>query len=187
MPGQKLLLLNPNSSTDLAPIFKQWSSDKWRGLIGRLQTSYPGALMVMTGAPSEVKYVEDIISLLPSEKRAQVRNSAGMFSLPELMALFSFGDIFITIDSGPMHLAALTDIPIVGLIFAGMPVLDGPLSKNARVVSPQLYSLPTWTVYTGKESLLLPPSGVIAESVSVDEVFASAQSLLQAHLLKNLI
>ena len=178
--GQRLILLNPNAAKDLAPTLKRWQSDKWAALAVRLEQQYPGALTVFTGAPAEAQFVEEIISLIPADTRAQVRNSAGRFSLPELAGLFTLGDIFITIDSGPMHLAALTDIPILGLFFAETPALYGPLSKNARVVSPPLYSIPSFTVYMGKDPIV-PPQSTIAELVTVGEVFSAALLLLGAN------
>lgn len=176
-PGRTLILINPNAGKELAPELKRWPGEKWSALITRLLGEYPQALIVCTGTRAEAPFVESIISSVPLSLRQQVRNSAGVFTLSQLLALFSLANLFVTIDSGPMHLASLTKLPILGLFFAETPTLYGPLSTHAQVIFPKLYSLPSFTVYTGKDPLL-PLSNTIAESVSVDEVFTLVQSLL---------
>ena len=84
--------------------------------------------------------------------------------------------VFITTDSGPMHLAGLVDTPIVGLFFAETPILYGPLATNAIAVCPESYAIPSFTVYTGKESIV--KGNVLAQSVTVQQVYDSVEQCL---------
>lgn len=178
--GSRLILLNPNAGKELAPELKRWRDERWETLTGELLKRYPDTLIVYTGVASEATYVENIIAQMQKEVRVHVRNAAGQFSLRELHALLSLAQLFITIDSGPMHLATLTPTPLIALFFAETPVLYGPLSTHARVIYPALYGLPSFTVYTGKDPIVLKKS-TIAESVSVEEVMSAAIQLMDSN------
>jgi heptosyltransferase-2 len=53
-------------------------------------------------------------------------NLAGLTSIRELMALISVCTAFLTNDSGPMHLAAAMNIPLVALFGSTDEIVTGP-------------------------------------------------------------
>jgi len=175
--GRPLLVVNPNAGKDLAPVLKRWPNGRWVELAQGLLTRYPDALIIGTGSTGEAPLIESIITKLPAPLQQSVRNGAGRFSLAELLALFSIAKVFITIDSGPMHLAALTGVPIVGLFFAESPVLYAPLSKKSRIIQPPAYSIPSFTVYMGKDPIV-PSHNKVAELVKAAEVLDALASLV---------
>ncbi len=176
--GQMLLLFNPNAGKDLTPELKHWANERWATLTEAVLNKYPDAQIIYTGASSESFFVESIISLMPRRVRASVRNGSGLFSLGELLALFSFAKVFVTIDSGPMHLAALSKVPVIGLFFAETPVLYAPLSQRAQVLYPPVYNLQSFAVYMGKHPVA-PVGNALANLVSVEDVFAAIEKTLQ--------
>lgn len=75
------------------------------------------------GAP----LVNAICQKLPSER---VINLAGKTSIRELMALIQCCSLFLTNDSGPMHLAAALSIPLVALFGSTDDTQTGPYGEG---------------------------------------------------------
>ena len=107
---------------------------------------------------------------------------AGELSLRELLGAFEACDLFITNDSGPMHLACLVDAPVIGLFFADSPRIFAPLGSRVASVAPTLYSLPLFTVYNGKDVVAGRPvdtiENAIARAVPVEQVLKEVRLLL---------
>ncbi len=177
--GELLLVVNANTSADLAPEVRKWPADRYAGLARRLLDDHPGATVAFIGAPDEQTYVEGIVATVGHPGAVSL---AGALSIRQLLALFDDADLFISNDSGPMHLACLVDTPIVGLFFADSPVLYGPLASRTAAVSPALYSIPLFTVYNGKDVVAGRPVDMIdntaAREVSVDQVLEECRTLL---------
>lgn len=64
---------------------------------------------------------------------SRVCNLAGLTSLRELMALISLLDLFITNDSGPMHIAAALNIPLIALFGSTSDVVTGPYKTGVVI------------------------------------------------------
>jgi heptosyltransferase-2 len=65
---------------------------------------------------------------------SSVFNLAGKTSLRELMAALKLCRVLVTNDSGPMHLAAALNVPVIAIFGSTSPELTGPLSANAKIV-----------------------------------------------------
>src|SRR5206468_9639432 len=115
------------------------------------------------GAPNERTYVESVAAHCKTPRRHVI---AGDISLRELLVLFAETKLFVSNDSGPMHLACLVDAPIVGLFFADSPVLFAPLGSRVRSVAPALYSIPLFSVYNGKDVAVGKPMSEIGNTAA---------------------
>lgn len=179
--GRRLVVINANTSAELAPEVRKWPEERYAELSRSILREYPDAFVVFVGHRTEREYVERVVKLANSE---HVRSVAGEFNLRQLLALFSLADLFVSNDSGPMHLACLVDVPVVGLFFADTPTLFAPLAQKARSVAPDLYSLPLFTVYNGKDVVSGKPmeslENVAARAISVERVMSDVRSLLPA-------
>jgi heptosyltransferase-2 len=58
----------------------------------------------------------------------------GKTSLGEAMALIEKCSLFITNDSGLMHVAAALNVPLIAIFGSTNSTTTGPLSSNSRVV-----------------------------------------------------
>jgi ADP-heptose:LPS heptosyltransferase len=121
-----LIGVNVNAS-DLA-LGRRWPADRFARLIEALVAD--GCFVCLTGAPSERAYVEQCRQLLSPEARGRAANLAGELSLFEFLALLGLMRLFVSNDSGPMILSALTDTPSVTLWGPGDPAMFGGRSPR---------------------------------------------------------
>jgi ADP-heptose:LPS heptosyltransferase len=178
-PGDPLFVINPNTSPDLAPEARKWPKERYAQLADELVASTPGARACFIGAPNEREYVRSVADHCRTPRRHVL---AGELSLRELLVLFAEAKLFVSNDSGPMHLACLVDAPTVGLFFADSPTLFAPLGSRVRAIAPELYSIPLFTVYNGKDVAVGKPSREIGNAaactVSVETVMRACNELL---------
>jgi ADP-heptose:LPS heptosyltransferase len=184
--GRSIIVLNPNTSPDLAPEVRKWPEERYAELATAILREDPNACIAVIGAKSEREYVGRIVSRIGS---ARATSLAGDLSLRRLLALFAIADLVVTNDSGPMHLACLVDAPVLGLFFADTPTLFAPLSPGARVVAPRLYSMPIFSVYNGKDVIAGKPvdsvENRVARSVPVEQVHREVRAMLKERSASN--
>lgn len=80
--------------------------------------------------------VEDaeICKLVSDLLQGKHLNLAGSVNLRQFMAILSFLNVFITNDSGPMHISCALGVPTVAIFGSTDPALTGPLGERARVI-----------------------------------------------------
>lgn len=123
---QWIVGLNPGAAFGTA---KRWLPERYAEL-GRRFAKEHKALILIFGSSSE--------SLLGSQLATQIGpacvNLSGQTSLRQAMALISLCSLFITNDSGLMHVAAALDIPQAAIIGPTDPIATGPVNNNSRLV-----------------------------------------------------
>ena len=105
----KLLGINPGASYGSA---KRWYPKKFAEVATFLSAEYD---IIILGGPSEEGIAKDIENYLIRNKVHNYKNFAAQFSMKQLTAQISNLDLFITGDSGPMHVAAAYQIPTVSI------------------------------------------------------------------------
>jgi heptosyltransferase-2 len=182
-PTDALFVINPNTSPDLAPEARKWPADRYAQVADQLVATTPNSRALFIGAPNERDYVTSVAAHCKSQRAHVV---AGDITLRELLVLFAEAKLVVSNDSGPMHLACLVDAPIIGLFFADSPTLFAPLGSRVRSIAPDLYSIPLFTVYNGKDVAVGRPSleigNAAACTVPVETVMRAARELLAARL-----
>jgi len=108
--SQKSLLgINPGASYGSA---KRWYPEEFAKVASKLSKQYD---IVIFGGPGEVNIALDIEKSLIQSGVNNYRNIAGKTTIPELIKNISNVDLFITGDSGPMHVAAAFQVPTVAI------------------------------------------------------------------------
>ncbi|QWD87586.1 glycosyltransferase family 9 protein [Polynucleobacter paludilacus] len=127
---QRLILINPNAS-DLLPQ-RRWAQARFSELIQRIAQHYPHDLILITGSPAEIAYVETVRSVA---NVAHALNFAGQVSFSELPALYTLSDVMVTNDSGPGHFSAVTPLRTIVLFGPETPALYGSLGNSISITA----------------------------------------------------
>ncbi len=176
--SSRTTLCTINSNASEMAYERRWPLENFRGLCRRLFEGDPSRIIVLTGTREERPYVEGLLEGLPSRITGQIRNLAGHLSFGTLAALLKRSNLFISNDSGPLHLALNLGTPTVGLFgptHPGLAAFSEPSHKTVFLHTP-LYCSPC--VYLAPA----PPCGgdnLCMQSISVDAVLRAAESLLE--------
>ena len=104
-----LLGINPGASYGSA---KRWYPQKFAQVAAKLSSEYD---IVIFGGPEEIGIAKDIEKSLIEKGVTNYQNLVGKTTIVELINQISSLDLFITGDSGPMHLAATFQVPTVAI------------------------------------------------------------------------
>jgi heptosyltransferase-1 len=99
---------------------KFWPIEYWAALTDKLQKQ--GLPVVFGGSPQDTEYITAIARLMKTDPII----AAGRLTLPQSAALIQHASLYIGLDSGPMHIAALARTPVVALFGPTHPNKVGP-------------------------------------------------------------
>ena len=173
-PGKKfvkIILINANTS-DIIPL-RKWPLESFVEL-GKQLLENSKITVVLTGGPDEQDACAELAKKINSER---VINFAGKTSFKELITLYSISDVLITNDSGPVHFASTTEIPIVALFGPETPKIFGPMSPKAKVISLELACSPCISVFNQKKSSC--SDNQCMKQISVQMVVKEIQNILR--------
>jgi heptosyltransferase-1 len=108
---------------------KLWLNDRFAQLADRLVNQYH-VDVVFTGGPADRRTVDTILSMMT----APAADLTGRTSLNMLAALYRQAALLVTTDTGPMHLAAAMDTPVVALFGPTAPWRTGPFGPGHQVI-----------------------------------------------------
>jgi len=122
MPGARPLFgLNPGAEYGPA---KRWPAERFIAAAREVQERTE-CVWLLTGGAGDVPAAQLIEQRLKAAG-VPVRNLAGRTSLRELCALLSLCRVYLTNDTGPMHLAAAVGVSVVAPFGSTSPELTGP-------------------------------------------------------------
>lgn len=107
--ANKTMGINPGASYGAA---KRWYPEKFAKVASELSSQYD--ILIFAG-PSEKDIAMDIEKSLIEKGVKNYQNLAGNTTIPELINHISNLDLFVTGDSGPMHVAASFQVPTVAI------------------------------------------------------------------------
>jgi lipopolysaccharide heptosyltransferase II len=111
---QALIVIHVSASTR----FKRWPEESFASLVVALVREDESRRVFLTSGPSDVEAARRISDM--ARRRLGALGSAVLegrpLQLPELRALIARAALFIGGDSGPLHIAATTRVPIVELL-----------------------------------------------------------------------
>jgi lipopolysaccharide heptosyltransferase I len=108
---------------------KLWPEERFAELITRAKVTVE-MKAVLVGSPSD----EPRAGRINSMAGGAAINLSGRTSLKELAYLMSRARFVVTVDSGPMHIAAAVATRVVGLFGPTAPWRTGPYGKGHRVI-----------------------------------------------------
>ncbi|PIU20109.1 MAG: asparagine synthase (glutamine-hydrolyzing) [Elusimicrobia bacterium CG08_land_8_20_14_0_20_59_10] len=164
LSGRPVIGLNPGAFRPS----RRWPLEKWKALTGLLLEQYPGALLIVTGSARE----EPLAAVLRLQDSVFI--AAGLYSVRENAALYGLMDVFITNDTGPMHIAAAAGTRTVCIFGPGDHWRFSPSvpEDRKRVVRKDV---PGCGIPCYKFNC---PNPACLEKIEPQEVLAAAQELL---------
>jgi len=108
--------------------FRRWPELAFATVVAELAAASPQRRIVLSSGPSD----RDAAARIATSARQALGSAAsrvldfGEFDLAELRALIDRSRLFIGGDSGPLHIAATTSTPIVGIYGPTEPVRSAP-------------------------------------------------------------
>jgi len=168
----RLILINPNAS-DLLPQ-RRWAQQRFSELIQGVHQQYPHDLILITGSPAELAYVEKV-RVVANVKNAL--NFAGQVSFAELPPLYTLSDVMVTNDSGPGHFSAVTPLRTVVLFGPETPALYGSIG-NSIAITANLACSPCVSAANHRKTPC--HDNVCMQKISVAEVLDKVNTQLKA-------
>jgi heptosyltransferase-2 len=125
--GKRIIGISPGAAYGTA---KRWLPERFAQSAGTL-ANVRGASIAIFGTKGERDLCEEVAQLLNGH---HVTNYAGQTTLAQFIDLASGCELFLTNDSGSMHIASALGVPTVAIFGATDDTTTGPTGLNARVV-----------------------------------------------------
>jgi heptosyltransferase-2 len=162
-PARPLVILNPGAAYGPA---KRWPAERFADLARRFQARN-NADILLVGAAGEA----DIAASIASGLERKPLDFTGKTSLRQLMGLISLGRVFVTNDTGPMHIAGALGVPVVAIFGPTDPKATGP-SRRPFVVLKK--DAPCWPCTYRS----CPYDQRCMTGIGPEEVFSAAEGFL---------
>jgi heptosyltransferase-1 len=147
-PAHRLVVVHVSAGNP----FRRWPMDHFVELAVRLAAKDATRRIILTSGPSEAEAARGIVAqarrrlaadrltdggspgapAIEADAAARIR-TGDEYSLAELRSLVARAAVFVGGDSGPLHLAATSDVPIVGVYGPTLPVRSAPWRPPAAV------------------------------------------------------
>ncbi len=150
---------------------RSWPADRFAELARHVNAAQD-AQLILTGTDLDRPLNDEIA------QRAGVAivNAAGRFSLLESAALIGRMAAYVSIDSGPAHIAAAVGTPLITIWGPGILSATGPITGRGPVRT--LYSPPPCAPCYGTQHMKTCTTNVCMRNISVDAVVSALDELL---------
>jgi heptosyltransferase-2 len=148
---------------------KRWFPDRFAEVANKLDESF-SMQGILLGGKADGEIAEEVQKLA----RPNLINLAGKTTLREAIYLISQCRLFLSNDSGLMHIAGALNIPTVAIFGSTNPVTTAPVGNKSIIVRREISCSPCL-----KETC--PTDFRCMKQISVEDVFAAAQNLLNNH------
>lgn len=165
--ADKLLAIHPGASCPS----KIWPNERFAEVADRLKEKYGFKTIIISG-PKDMKRAEAVLAKM----RSQALDLAGKTSLAQLASLLKRCSLFISNDSGPVHIASAIGTPVISIFGRNQKGLSpkrwGPIGKKDRYLHKEVGCIECLAHNCKKEFSCL-------KAISVDDVLAAADSILK--------
>lgn len=157
---------------------RMWPEDNFAELADKIIKDYDANILLI-GSKSEAELAESI--------KRKVKNSDKVINLAgktgpkkELFALIELCDLFISNDTGPMHVAAAQGVKTIGLFGPNLPTRFAPYGKDNISIYHKLNCSPCINVHMGK----IPDcnneiKGECMKKISINDVMEAVKKCLK--------
>lgn len=114
-------------------VTKQWEPEFFAEIVNKLDGDYT---IMLLGTKADSTDAQKVKSLLKNPENAF--DLCGRSGTGDLVELIRKCSLLLCNDSGPMHIGAALDVPVLAFFGPTSPELTGPYSKKANVLQPDL-------------------------------------------------
>lgn len=125
--NEHFIVIHPTSRW----FFKCWPESKMANLISELSLEGKKIIITASPDPKELAMVNKILALCDAP---DLINLAGKITLPQLAALIDKAELFIGVDSVPMHMAAALKTPYIALFGPSKLTLWRPWEAEGEII-----------------------------------------------------
>ncbi|MGV8150758.1 MAG: glycosyltransferase family 9 protein [Candidatus Woesearchaeota archaeon] len=162
---------------------RSWPKSQFKDLCEKiLQSKEHKVKIILIGTKEDYELNEYIKS-----KNPNIINTAGKFTLQELFYVMTKIDLFVSNDTGPMHIAAAQGTRTIGLFGPNTPKIWAPYgTKNISIFHPK-----NGCPYLDNTRHELVPNNLTEsqktcmDAISVDEVYDAVSRMSQSKILRN--
>ncbi len=147
---------------------RRWPPECYWKLIDRFLED-PDLVVVLVGTGPKHSFFQ-------SETRPRVIQLVGQTDTRELFSLLNMANVLISHDSGIVHIAALTGIPVVALFGPETPDVFRPLSDRTHMIYKKMACSPCLLVSNYKQTPC--QNNQCMKAITVDEVYQEAKIAL---------
>ena len=167
--SDKLLAINPGASCPS----KLWPLERFAQVALKLARAHNLKILVLAG-PKDILLADKIA--LHHELKGKIINLAGKTSISQLASVLKRCALFISNDSGPVHIASALGTPVISIFGRSQPGLGpkrwGPLGARDRYLHKDVGCIQCLAHNCQKEFACL-------KAISVEDVFSVAESILE--------
>ncbi len=156
----KIIMLNPGAGWPT----KRWPAEKFIRLADKL-TGEINSKVIMSWGPQEKEIIENIKNNMNNRITIMPQST-----IKQLGAIIRRCDLFVGSDTGPTHLAAALEIPVVGLYGPSDPKRNGPYATKNIIIQKDISCASCWKRECNKIDCM--------KNISVDEVFEACVELI---------
>jgi len=129
---------------------KRWPVEYFGALVGLLAKAQPELRFAILGSRADAELGQAIARVQPQ----RCLDLTGQVSLPEMIEWIRLGELMITNDTGPMHVAAALQKPVVALFGPTNPRRTGPYGQLEQVLQLKVPCIPCLKSYCSYEKPL---------------------------------
>jgi len=163
-PSLPIIIIHPGTSKFGS--FKQWPAENYTLLADMIQDKYD-ANVILTWGPGEL----DVVNEIAGSVKHKALPACETKSIKQLTALIKRATLFIGGDTGPLHIASIMGIPVVGLYGPKDPAIYGPYDGTAIVIKKDVPCSPCRKRTCGDP--------ICMSSILPEDVFSGVEKLLQ--------
>ncbi len=150
---------------------RKWSPENYARIADSLMDRY-GAAVILAGSVGDVDFVRKITSSMKSKPIEAV----GTTSLRQLLALCEKSDLFLGVDSGPVHMAAAMGTKVLALFGPARREAVGPLGANSTVITRQ----DDFDCCPCAQVVCERPDNSCMQAITVEDVWSAVRKQLNA-------
>jgi heptosyltransferase-2 len=132
--NKPIIILSPGASYGPA---KRWPASFFSRLATLLQSNHDAEILII-GSEKD----KDIATAIAADMPKKPYDLTGQTTLPQLAGSICQSSLFITNDSGPMHLANALKVPVIAIFGPTDPLITGPFQMPSKVLKGQVSCWP---------------------------------------------